>query len=596
MDINSLIIGLEDVADLINSGSDTEATLHQLIVAACRNGGWLRGSIMSIDLASGYGYVTVRYDPTLQLGRPEDSWVLATSPSLVALRGNQPVFIPDAKASEEFPGFRKESQERGYSSVLVMPMLGTDLLGRPMVLTVNSERVKDLGPTDLALMKLIVHLGSIAVEKQKAFTEQRNSARAREMVLATHTRLMQQAISDGSVQKLCETIYPIIMRPALVVDLTTNTILPGGRPAPELMKDEEWLDIVESQLRSRIHRLPFETMREEGSTLVEFHISLRHTGLDLIANVYPLRIDGEVVGALILFGEDELSEYDQLLIGSARLAISVQLMRNMIRFQSERRTLDDLFAEIIEGRWRTGKDLAQRALKYGIRLDRAYRMIVVAFRERDDMAAAALANIQQGMALIFEKNDTSPIIIGHSHCIVVLVPAWKTASATSFQAMMRKILEETRHYTATEPTLVLSAPCQALPDYQQQWNSCKTILDIAQSFERTGILHSENLGPIPMLVATADLEWVASFVRGSVGAIIEHDRRNETQFLATLNAYIEAGYRNQQCADTLSIHVTTLRYRLAKISETFNLDLETPARRFEIELAIRMSKLVHEDP
>ncbi len=590
MDINSLITALGDVADLINSGSDTDATLRQLVVAACRQGGWLRGSIMSIDLTSGYANVTVRYDPTVQLDRPEDRWVLATSPSLVALRDSQPVFIPDAQTSEDFPGFRKESRERGYRSVLVTPMRCTDLLGRPMVLTVNSERVKDLGETDLALMKLIVQLGSIAVEKQKAILEQRNSAQQREKVLSTHTRLMQQAISDDSVQTLADAIHPIVMRSVLIADLTTNTILTGVSPDPAVFDDAKWQEVVESQLRAAILKLPFAAMRDTGATLTEFHVALERQGADLVASVHPLRIDGEVVGAFIILGGEELTEYDHLLIGSAKLAISVQLMRNLIRFRFERRSLDDLFGEILDGKWKDANDLMQRALAFGIRLNRAYRMIVVSFADGQGVTAATLGHIQQGISLLFDRSGSTPAVIGHAGCMAVLVPSSKNPPEDHFRELAQKVMREIRHYTTAEPTLVISAPCVALADYQRHWKSCHSLLEIARGFGRKGILSAEDFGPLPILLSTADVDHVRDFLRGTVGEILAYDQANDTQFFATLKAYMDAGCRNQPCADALGIHVTTLRYRLAKASDLFGLQLEASAKRFDLELALRLSE------
>jgi DNA-binding PucR family transcriptional regulator len=77
----------------------------------------------------------------------------------------------------------------------------------------------------------------------------------------------------------------------------------------------------------------------------------------------------------------------------------------------------------------------------------------------------------------------------------------------------------------------------------------------------------------------------------TLGAIIEYDATHDTRLLATLKAYFEAGCRNQQCADALEIHVTTLRYRLTRIAELFGLDLESATKRFDVELALRLTDL-----
>ncbi|TKC98094.1 MAG: PucR family transcriptional regulator, partial [Mesorhizobium sp.] len=73
-----------------------------------------------------------------------DRWELATSPSLIALKRNEPVYIRDVRESEEFPGYRREAFERDYRTVLVMPMNCSDFEGRPMVLSVVSRDIMEV--------------------------------------------------------------------------------------------------------------------------------------------------------------------------------------------------------------------------------------------------------------------------------------------------------------------------------------------------------------------------------------------------------------------------------------------------------------------
>ena len=112
---------LRDVASQINSGGDLDTVLRDLIRAACEHGGWALGSIMAIDAPHGEAHVVVRHDPTLLRRRLENRWELATSPALIALQRNEPVYIRDARASDEFPGYRREAFERDYRTVLVLP-------------------------------------------------------------------------------------------------------------------------------------------------------------------------------------------------------------------------------------------------------------------------------------------------------------------------------------------------------------------------------------------------------------------------------------------------------------------------------------------
>lgn len=57
------------------------------------------------------------------------------------------------------------------------------------------------------------------------------------------------------------------------------------------------------------------------------------------------------------------------------------------------------------------------------------------------------------------------------------------------------------------------------------------------------------------------------FVDESIDRLIEHDRRENTDYLATLETYIRCGMSNEQTRRLLNIHRNTLTYRLNKIEE-----------------------------
>ncbi|TIS11571.1 MAG: GAF domain-containing protein, partial [Mesorhizobium sp.] len=199
MDRKAQISVLKDVASEINSGGDLVMILKHLVFAACRHANWTLGSIMSIDAAHGYAHVMVRYDPTLIERTLPDRWELATSPSLIALKRNEPVYIRDVRESEEFPGYRREAFERDYRSVLVMPMNCSDFEGRPMVLSVVSRDIMEVPEEDLAFLGMIVHLGAIAIEREQRLEAERQAGDRLQKALKAHTSLLEHVLADGSV-------------------------------------------------------------------------------------------------------------------------------------------------------------------------------------------------------------------------------------------------------------------------------------------------------------------------------------------------------------------------------------------------------------
>ncbi|MGL4290783.1 MAG: PucR family transcriptional regulator [Phreatobacter sp.] len=82
------------------------------------------------------------------------------------------------------------------------------------------------------------------------------------------------------------------------------------------------------------------------------------------------------------------------------------------------------------------------------------------------------------------------------------------------------------------------------------------------------------------------------FVDDLIGAVARHDGAHGTAYIQTLSTFLDHGCRSQPCADALGLHVTTLRYRLARLKDLFGLATDTPEQRFALQLALQFHKII----
>lgn len=244
LDPVSQIASLRDVASRINSGSDLDGLLLDLVKVACEHGGWSMGSIMAVDLTHGYAKVVARHDPTLLRRRLEDRWELATSPALLALRTGEPVYIEDARTSEEFPGYRREAFERDYRSVIVLPLGSADAQGRPMVLSLVCRALKPVPSEDLAFMAMIAHLGTIAVEREHRLRAARGVAEGLRHALVAQSDLLQEVLAGGSIEALAERLGKFLQCAVLVIDFSANALVANGSPVPDMFDAAAWCKLL----------------------------------------------------------------------------------------------------------------------------------------------------------------------------------------------------------------------------------------------------------------------------------------------------------------------------------------------------------------
>ena len=75
-----------------------------------------------------------------------------------------------------------------------------------------------------------------------------------------------------------------------------------------------------------------------------------------------------------------------------------------------------------------------------------------------------------------------------------------------------------------------------------------------------------------------------------LGALLDYDATKDAQLVETLSCYLECGGNYDLTAKALSLHRSTLRYRLQRLRDISGRDLNDPDTRFNLQLATRAWK------
>jgi DNA-binding PucR family transcriptional regulator len=97
----------------------------------------------------------------------------------------------------------------------------------------------------------------------------------------------------------------------------------------------------------------------------------------------------------------------------------------------------------------------------------------------------------------------------------------------------------------------------------------------------------DDLGVYRLLSESADVEAVQGFVQRWLGALREYDLAKGAELVRTLTSYLECGGNYDSTASMLSIHRSSLRYRLGRIRHISGHDLADADTRFNLQLATR---------
>ena len=124
----------------------------------------------------------------------------------------------------------------------------------------------------------------------------------------------------------------------------------------------------------------------------------------------------------------------------------------------------------------------------------------------------------------------------------------------------------------------------------------RSYLEAQQAIEAGRKLRPESLvhrhdEVIPHLVLAQNPLLAERFVAHSLGRLMDPKLRNRAALLETLEAYLARG-SVKDAASALGLHRHTVLYRLEKVKEVLGGDLDVPATRLRLQLALDLQKLL----
>lgn len=134
---------------------------------------------------------------------------------------------------------------------------------------------------------------------------------------------------------------------------------------------------------------------------------------------------------------------------------------------------------------------------------------------------------------------------------------------------------------------VTTSPSGWLRSQQQAWEC----LRVNKIWGNTPVTLFEDLGLYQFLNTLRAFPEAETFCQSTLGALLTYDEKRNSELLKTLNAFFTCHGNTSLASNHLQIHRNTLTYRLNRVSEITNLELDDADVRFGLQLAIKLHQL-----
>jgi hypothetical protein len=430
---------------------------------------------------------------------------------------------------------------------------------------INTAKAFDL--TNKALKKGDIARAALEVHGRKV-----------QLAAEAHEQLTSLLAQGATLTDLCHKMAQLLDARVIVVDEGLRII------GQDFADDNDRQDIVKWEAHDERSKAIEQAMRESRTTGRSV-IACSEAGL--LCRVASVIGGDDVLGAVLLFRGEDLDDLSvRTLERSASLIGIVLLSQERLDIHKNRDVAALLRGLLLPQQYEWASTL-ERAGQFDLNLGQPLSLLLV---ETRDLKAAYIAR------RLRTATSLTGIVLDEIEGIVAIVCGTHKAQDV-VQACTRLLAGEFHtHFWG-----VLSKPAGQPQELPTLYTTLRRTLFVARRLGVKGILGQSELALYSVLFETQDEASLDAFLETTIGTLLAHDRKKSSELTSTLLCYFDANRNARLVAKRMSIHVNTVRQRLATIEEMLG-HLGNPTRALEIHMALRLwalskrSDLLPENP
>jgi sugar diacid utilization regulator len=369
-----------------------------------------------------------------------------------------------------------------------------------------------------------------------------------------HDRLTQVALRGEGAEGIAKAVYELTEHPAGIEDSFGNLITWAGPGPPDSAGQGS------AEGRNRLLRQAMEAAGpvRDGGRLISV-----------------ARLSGAPVGVLVLADPDRTGgEAERVAIEHATTVLAMEAARLQTESESRARARSNLVLELVIGE--EGPGVVNRAQALGYDLGRPHRVVALDGRPSGEEIGVFLDAVSRAAA----AHRVGSLLAARLTDVILLADA-----ETCWQGFRASVVAELR---GAHCCIGIGGRCHEVGDFPRSYREAQLALRIQKAVGGSDqVTLFDDLGVYQVLATDTDASAMESFTRGWLGALLDYDGVHGAQLVRTLSEYLDRGGSYDSTATALSVHRSTLKYRLRRIREVSGYDLSSPDTQFNLQLATR---------
>ncbi len=314
----------------------------------------------------------------------------------------------------------------------------------------------------------------------------------------------------------------------------------------------------------------------------------------------PVRVRNIVLGHLAFVSSiANMDESDSLALSRASVVCALEMAKQSAVDEAEHRLRGDFFSELLDGTT-PPEALLVRANGLGYELRQPLRCLVAGFDDgrleplhAGAKATSGLKELSRQVSRIINSQRMAAPLTIHKDSLIIICPANAASGADPVQSLAHRITSAPTQ-EGRSISMGIGRVRQDIEGIRISYREAQQALIIGRRiFGQGHVSDFADLGVYRLLYALAEGSELQNYCEETLSELTRYDERNGTQLIQTLVAFFECHGNLRATAESLYLHRNSLSYRLKRIQEIAEINLDNFEDRFRVHLSLKARQVIH---
>ncbi|PDO11004.1 MAG: hypothetical protein BLM47_04050 [Candidatus Reconcilbacillus cellulovorans] len=442
----------------------------------------------------------------------------------------------------------------------------------------------------LDFLQFISSYVSALIENAKLYRDEREGKERLEQLMARQQELVKQTVENEGFDNIAGMLSRMLGAPVWLFDRFFHLLFCHGAD--------------DGIRRSVVQAVVGQRRRLREGLQTEYWLAVDGNGE---IGVFRITAGPDTLGYLaILLPKDRLDVVLRMTVHHALNVFAVQFIKQRLVLDVREQVKDSFFSQWLEGGRTAGDEILRYAHLFDWDVSQPHVVGALAFEPAGgpDGEGDNLFEIEEARNRIWDRlrdylrrREPGVLLTRKDANFVVIVPADRAK-----ESFRDKFCDRAERFAREELTgfrvyLGVSQEARRIEDYPLCYRQAhQTLALLRNRFRERRHMAFDELGAYAVLYRLDDPGLASLFIKSYLDPLLNYGKGKSTDLFETLRVYLQTNGNIKETAERLFIHRSSLKYRLEKIREVLDRDIDDAEQRFNLMLAYKLHDLFGDGP